>query len=204
MAWPQGWSLNAAIQRANATPLLSTDRRLNVLEDWRENYVIPWRQNADNRFDELEQDHEQHDKRIKTLEEHGIKNVNPLLQKIPGMENRIDALEGKMGKVEKACQENSQGVSDVRKDTSRILKQNGSILEKLSQKGGGLGGGEYTNGSNAYQQGLFTMGHHQQQLGPVMPWVALTPAPAPFYGRRVYSPPCIHISRSPRSSRRYK
>jgi hypothetical protein len=206
MVWPQTWSLNAARQRSNVPAGL--DGQIMALEEWRDNHVTPWGQRADDRLQKLENDLAGHGKQIKDLEEQGERIDNLLRQNLPGMENRINALEGEMGKVEKACRVNSQGASELRKDMSKTMKNIDSRLEKLDQKGGGLGGGEYTSGSNAYQQGLFAMAHHQQQLGPVMAWGALTPAPAPapvpFYGCGVYSPPCIHISRSPKSSRRYK
>jgi len=204
MVWPSSWNLNAARQKSNVPAGL--DGQIMALEEWRDNHVIPWGQRADDKLQKLENDQAGHVKQIKDLEEHGSRIDNLLRQNLPGMENRINTLEGKMGEVEKACQENSQGVSDLRKDTSKILKKIGSISDKLSQKGGGLGGGEYTIGPIAYQQRFINMNHPQQQLGPAMPWgvLAPAPAPAPFCECRVYNSPCFHISRSPRSSRRYK
>jgi peptidoglycan hydrolase CwlO-like protein len=97
-----------------------------VLEDWRDNHVIPWGQRADNKLQKLENDQAGHGKRIKDLE-------------------------GKMGKVEKECRGNSQGLSELKKDTSKIMKKIDRLAEISSQKCGGLGGCEYANGQNAYQ-----------------------------------------------------
>jgi hypothetical protein len=203
MAWHPNWNLNSAIQGANwATPF----GRVDVLEDWAINYVTPWGQDVDN-------DLQDYGRRIIALEEQGVKTDSLLFQKIPGMEDRVDALEGRMGKVEKKCRKNGHDVNNLDKRMNQALEGIEKLLEELGQQrgglGGGFGGGGYGNGQNAYQQG-FIMIPQQQQLGSVMPWGAPTPAPAPapapapFCRCRVYEPPCIHIGMSPRSFRRNK
>ncbi len=180
MAWPPNWNLNAAWQRANALGLAGG---IMVLEDWRDNFLTPWGQGVDN-------DLQDHGRRIIALDGQGVKTDNALFQKIPGMENRIDALEGRMGNVEKKCRKNGQAVNNLDKKMNQAIEG----IEKLlgQQRGGlgaGFGGGNYANGQNAYQQGFINMIHQQQQVGPVTYWAGFAPpppaqapatAPAPF------------------------
>jgi hypothetical protein len=207
MAWPPGWDLCAAWQRAGMQGPIGG---LTVLEDWRDNYVTPWGQRVDSRLQDQ-------GNRIRGLERHRERDVDPLLSRIPGMENRIGALEGTMSKVEKKCRKNGKDVNNFDKKMNQVIEEIEKLPEKLGQQcgglGGGFGGGEYTNGQNASQQGFINMIHQQQQLGPVMPWSGFAPpppapapasatAPAPSYGCRVYNSPCIHINMSPMTSRR--
>lgn len=207
MAWPPNWNLNAARQNANWATQFG---RVDVLEDWAANYVTPWGKGVDKKIQDLENGQAGHGKRIKNLEEQGVRTENPLFQKIPGMKNRIDALEGRMGNVEKRCRKNGQDVNNLDKKMNQALEGIEKLPERLGQQrgglGGGFGGGGYGNGQNAYQQGFIMI--PQQQLGPVMPWGAPTPASvpasAPSCGCRVYESTRIHIGKSPRGSRRYK
>ncbi|PMD21545.1 hypothetical protein NA56DRAFT_688760 [Hyaloscypha hepaticicola] len=190
MAWPPNWNLNAARQNANWATQFG---RVDVLEDWAANYVTPWGKGVDKKIQDLENGQAGHGKRIKNLEEQGM------------------FWRAEWANVEKRCRKNGQDVNNLDKKMNQALEGIEELPEKLGQQrgglGGGFGGGGYNNSQNAYQQG-FIMIPQQQQLVPVMPWgaptPALAPAPAPSCGCRVYESTRIHIGKSPRSSRRYK